>query len=677
MTDVAEGKHWRFERGRDGIVWLTLDQAGSAVNTLSVDVVAELDARLMAIEKDLPRGVIIRSGKPGGFIAGADIKEFLRARTREQAAELIRGCHTVLDRLESLACPTLSLIHGYCLGGGLELALATRYRLALDEPRTRLGLPEVRLGIHPGFGGTMRAPRLIGHVPAMEMMLSGRSVSAHAARKIGLVDYALPERQLVRAARWMVLNAPPRHRAALPQRLAGHRLVRPVIAKLLRRTVAKRAPEQHYPAPYALIDLWARHAGDPKTMLAEEASSVARLVVGDTAQNLIHVFFLQEKLKSLGRAAAAPARHVHVIGAGIMGGDIAAWCALRGLHVTLQDRSAQRIAPAVKRAYELFCKELKLPRLVQAAMDRLMPDIHATGVDRADVVIEAIYENIEAKQALYREIEPRLKPDALLATNTSSIPLEILSQALARPERLVGLHFFNPVAKMQLAEVVHGARTDTAALSQATAFTRQIDRLPLPVKSSPGFLVNRVLMPYLLEAITAVSEGIRPELVDRTAMEFGMPMGPIELADTVGLDICLSVASILSDSMNLAVPERLRKMVEAGQLGRKSGRGFYTYEKGKLNKSKMDKTIFAPADLSDRLMLSMLDEVVACRREGVVEDDDALDAGIVFGTGFAPFRGGPMHYIRESGVSNLKERLEALARTQGERFTPDAGWTQL
>jgi 3-hydroxyacyl-CoA dehydrogenase/enoyl-CoA hydratase/3-hydroxybutyryl-CoA epimerase len=675
--DGIEARHWRSERDQDGIVWLMLDQSGSTVNTLSVDVIAELDAQLMALEQDLPRGLVIRSGKPGGFIAGADIKEFLRARTREAAAELIRGCHTVFDRLEALGCPTLSLIEGYCLGGGLELALATRYRIALDEPRTRLGLPEVRLGIHPGFGGTLRAPRLIGHLPALDLMLSGRSLSAHAAWKVGLVDHALPERQLVRAARALVLEAPPPHRPPWLQRLAGQRLARPVVAKLMRRKVALRAPEQHYPAPYALIDLWRRHADDPKRMQAEEANSVAQLVVGDTAQNLIRVFFLQERLKSRGRTTAAPARRVHVIGAGAMGGDIAAWCALRGLQVTLQDQSAHRIAPAIKRAAELFRRELKQPRLVQAALDRLLPDIHAAGVDRADVVIEAIFENADAKQALYRELEPRLRPDALLATNTSSIPLEILGPALTRPERLVGLHFFNPVAKMQLVEVVHAPHTDAGVLAQANGFVRQIDRLPLAVKSSAGFLVNRVLMPYLLEAVTIVGEGIRPELVDRTALEFGMPMGPIELADTVGLDICLSVANILSTHTRAQVPERLQRMVEAGQLGRKSGRGFYGYRNGVLLKGRLDSVIAAPPDLSDRLILSLLNEVVACRRAGIVEDDDALDAGIIFGTGFAPFRGGPMRYIRERGISNLKERLQNLAREHGERFTPDAGWTEL
>ncbi len=411
-------------------------------------------------------------------------------------------------------------------------------------------------------------------------------------------------------------------------------------------------------------------------MLAQEAHSVAELVTGSTAQNLIRVFFLQEKMKGLGKDSDFRAAHVHVVGAGVMGGDIAAWCALRGLQVTLQDQAPERLAPALKRAHALFSKRLREPRLVRAAMDRLMPDIQGLGVAKADVIVEAIFENAEAKRELYRGLEPRMKPEAVLATNTSSIPLEELEQALARPARLVGLHFFNPVAKMQLVEIVHGRDTDSAVVAQATRFARQIDRLPLPVKSSPGFLVNRILMPYLLEAVLLESEGVPAEVIDHAAVAFGMPMGPIELADTVGLDICLSVAEILSRSLDTTVPPRLRSLVEAGRLGRKSGEGFYTYKKGKPQKARL-KHDEMPADLSDRLVLSMLNEAVACLREGVVENEDLLDGGIIFGTGFAPFRGGPIHYLRSEGAARLRARLEALAHAHGERFAPDEGWDSL
>ncbi|HHH35701.1 MAG TPA: crotonase [Gammaproteobacteria bacterium] len=676
MTDESAYRHWHLDTDGDDIAWLTLDKAESPVNVLSVEVIAELDRRLQELSGQALRGLVIRSAKGNGFIAGADIREFLTVRDVAEATELMRGCHTVLDRLEAFSYPTVALIHGFCLGGGLELALACRYRIAEDDPATRLGLPEVRLGIHPGFGGTVRLTRLIGPAQALQLMLTGRSVSARAARRLGVVDHAVPRRQLERAAREMILHPPPPHEPTRLQRLPGHVLLRPLVAAYLRRTVARRAPEKHYPAPYALIDLWRRYADDPRTMLAQEAHSVAELVTGPTAQNLIRVFFLQEKLKGLGKGSDFRARHVHVVGAGVMGGDIAAWCALRGLRVTLQDQSPERLAPAIGRAHALFRKRLRQPRLVNAAMDRLMPDVEGLGVARADVIVEAIFENADAKRDLYRSLEPRMKADALLATNTSSIPLEELEQALSRPGRLVGLHFFNPVAKMQLVEIVHGRDTDATMVAQATAFARQIDRLPLPVQSSPGFLVNRILMPYLLEAVLLESEGVPPEVIDRAAVDFGMPMGPIELADTVGLDICLSVAEILARSLDTTVPPRLRQLVEEGRLGRKSGRGFYTYKKGRPRKARV-KHDEMPADLEDRLVLAMLNEAVACLREGVVENEDFLDGGIVFGTGFAPFRGGPMHYIRSEGAARLRARLETLARAHGERFTPDAGWDAL
>ena len=677
MADNNADRHWHLERDQDEIAWLTLDKAGSGVNTLSVDVIAELDAKLVRLEAQPPRGLVIQSAKKSGFIAGADINSFTTMKSEQEAAEFMRGCHTVLDRLEAFAFPTVALISGFCLGGGLELALACRYRIADEDPKTRLGLPEIRLGIHPGFGGTLRSTRLLGAPAAMDMMLTGRSLSARAASRIGLIDYAVPQRQLTRAARMTVLDPPRTAQARWWLKLTNHKMIRPWLARYLRKTVGKRASKEHYPAPYALIDLWEKYTGDARTMLAEEALSVARLVTGDTAQNLIRVFFLQEEMKALGKASSFRAERVHVVGAGVMGGDIAAWCALQGLQVTLQDQSPERLAPAMKRAHVLFRKKLKQARLVQAAMDRLMPDTRGLGVRRADVVIEAIFENAQAKQDLYHTLEPQMKAGALLATNTSSIPLQELNTALQQPRRLVGLHFFNPVAKMQLVEIVAAENTDEEVRQQAAAFARQIGRLPLPVTSTPGFLVNRILMPYLLEAVILAGEGIRPELIDKTAVEFGMPMGPIELADTVGLDICLSVAENLSKSQGGTVPEQLRRMVESGDLGRKSGKGFYSYKKGKAVKSKLEKGLFAPADLSDRLVLRLINEAVACMREAVVADTDLLDAGIIFGTGFAPFRGGPLHYIRESGAGAVKQRLVKLQTSQGDRFTPDAGWDSL
>jgi 3-hydroxyacyl-CoA dehydrogenase/enoyl-CoA hydratase/3-hydroxybutyryl-CoA epimerase len=674
MTVLGSYRNWRLEIDGGRIAWLYADKADGNTNVLSKEVLEELHFIIDRVAAERPQGLVILSAKSNGFIAGADVKEFTAIHDYDEALELITRGQSILDLIEKLPFPTVAMIHGFCLGGGLELALACRYRVAEDDPRTRLGLPEVKLGIHPGFGGTVRLPPLVGAPAAMDLMLSGRTVEARQAQRMGLVDYAVPQRQLRRAAVAMVEEHPLPHQPGFLARLSNNAVVRPFLASFLRKKTAEKAALEHYPAPYAVIDLWSEYGGDRERMMLEEGRSVARLLIGDTAQNLVRVFLLQERLKSLGRGSDFAPRRVHVIGGGVMGGDIAAWCALRGLQVTIQDRNHESLARVMKRAHDLYKKKLKQPRLIQAAMDRLMPDKNAAGLKRADVVIEAIFEDIKAKQGLYREIEPVIRPDALLATNTSSIPLETLSEALSRPERLVGVHFFNPVAQMQLVEIVSSPVTSSEAARQAAAFVRHIDRLPLPVKSSPGFLVNRVLMPYLLEAVALESEGVPAAVIDQAAIQFGMPMGPILLADTVGLDICLSVAEILSKQLHGTVPERLRELVAAGRLGRKSGQGFYSYKGDKPDMIKPDKGYKASADITDRLMFRYFNEAMACLREGVVADAELLDAGMIFGTGFAPFRGGPMHYLRVTGLPRAQQRLEELERAYGERFHADSFW---
>ena len=559
----------------DNIAWLHLDRQDSGTNVLSASVLEAFYQEMLDLTEKSPRGLIILSDKKNGFVAGADVHEFTRLKNQDDARSAICRGQEVFNRLAALPFPTLALIHGFCLGGGLEMALACRYRIACDEETTKLGLPEVRLGIHPGFGGSARIIPLIGAMHGMDLMLSGRSINARSAKRMGLVDYAVPQRHMKSSARTIIMQNPGPHRPTKIQAMTNHAAVRPMLAAVFRRQVAKKAREDHYPAPYALIDLWKEHAGDEHSMLKAEVESVARLITGSTAQNLIRVFTLQEKMKDLGRQSDFKAKRVHVVGAGVMGGDIAAWCALRGMQVTLQDQSPERLSPAIKRAYQLFKRRLKRPRPIQEVMDRLMPDHTGLGVEQADVVIEAIFEDADAKRALYAELEPRMKPGAVLATNTSSIPLDELGRDLKSPNRLVGLHFFNPVAKMQLVEIVRDDKTDPNVVNQAMAFTRAIGRLPLPVSSSPGFLVNRILMPYLLEAVELENEGVPAAEIDRQAVAFGMPMGPIELADTVGLDICLHVGEILGQHLGMKVPEKLGSLVNQGRLGRKSGRGFY------------------------------------------------------------------------------------------------------
>ena len=678
MNSATTTSAWSLARDAEGIAWLTFDKPDSSTNTLGREVMAQLDTLLQALQAQPPNGLVVRSGKRSGFIAGADINEFSALQSTDMAAQMVRAGQRVLDRLEALPCPTVAAISGFALGGGLELALACRYRVAVGDERLTLGLPEVMLGIHPGFGGTVRSVRLLGARVALDLMLTGRNVRADKALRIGLVDRLVPTvADLDAAARSLIQHQPARRKPAVIERLLSLAPLRPFVRRQTLAQVSRRARRDHYPAPYAIVDLWSAHGAQGQAAYDAEAQSIAELFMTETSRGLVRVFQLQNRLKSLGGKTDRTFQHVHVVGAGVMGGDIAAWCALRGLTVTLQDRGLQYIEPALKRAGELFAKKLRDPAKAADAAARLTADVDGAGAARADVVIEAIFENLDAKRDLYARLEPAMKADAILATNTSSIMLEELSRGLAMPGRLVGLHFFNPVAQMPLVEIVRSADATESAVQTAIAFARHIDKLPLPCRSSAGFLVNRVLVPYLHEAMYAASEGIDLTTIDQAALDFGMPMGPVELADVVGLDVCVHVGDIVSRALDRPSPDltRLQGLVAAKKLGRKTGEGFYVWQDGKAVKPASTATV--PADLPDRLLLAMLNECVACLREGIVEDDGLLDAGIVFGAGFAPFRGGPMQYVRREGAGNIVARLEALATRHGPRFTPDAGWKAL
>ncbi|MEO9137100.1 MAG: 3-hydroxyacyl-CoA dehydrogenase NAD-binding domain-containing protein [Casimicrobiaceae bacterium] len=639
-------EHWTLTRDCDGIAWLTIDCAGATTNTLSKAVLAELNEALDLLDAQPPKGLVIRSGKANGFIAGADIDEFGDIGDADVARALIERGWKTFDRLANIGYPTLALIRGFCLGGGLELALACRYRIVVDEPATRLGLPEVMLGIVPAWGGIKRLPKLIGAPAALDLLLTGKTVDARKAKRAGLADECVPLRVMDNAAR-SVLRAKPIPRALpFPLSLTQSSLARRYIAANARKRVARRARREHYPAPYAIIDLWERFDGDPLAPAADDAASVSALLATPTAANLIRVFHLQERLKTLGKASASPVARVHVVGGGTMGGDIAAWCALRGLTVTLQDQDVDRLAPAMKRAARLFLERLKDPRRIRDALDRLIPDVPGDGIAHADVIIEAIFENVDAKRKLFTDVEARARPEAILATNTSSIPLEEIASALRDPARLIGLHFFNPVSRMMLVEVVAGRDSDPGLVTRGAAFVRAIDKLPLPVKSAPGFLVNRVLAPYLMTAMRCVDEGIAPEAVDEAAVAFGMPMGPIELADTVGLDICLAVGRMLGGEGE--TPRKLAEHVSAGELGRKTGQGFYRWVNGRAQK---EAAASVPADLARRLVDPLVAEAKSALADGIVADADLVDAGAIFGAGFAPFRGGPLQYARSAADS--------------------------
>jgi 3-hydroxyacyl-CoA dehydrogenase/enoyl-CoA hydratase/3-hydroxybutyryl-CoA epimerase len=638
-------KHWRWEKDAQGLAWLTFDKQGESANTFSRDALEELSAALDEIRAASPKGLVLRSGKDS-FIAGADINTFASFTRAEEAVAFTRLGWDTVQKMRDLPFPTTAMINGFCMGGGLELSLACTYRVALDDPKTRLAFPEVMLGIWPLWHGLQWLPKLVGPAAALDMILTGKTIDAKRAKRMGLVTQAVPLRILENTARMVTLEAPkPRELPFLQKILLSFR---GIVVSQARKQVAKRARREHYPAPYAILDAWQKYDGDPFLAANDPACSMSALFEHPTTRNLIRIFFLQERMKGLAKGVEFKAQHVHVVGAGVMGGDIAAICAMRGITVTLQDTAPDRIAPAVKRAAKLFQRRLRDPLRIRDAMDRLIPDVAGSGAAKADVIIEAIFENLDAKRALFAKLEAAAKPGAVLASNTSSLKLGDIAANFKDPSRLVGIHFFNPVPQMMLVEIISSEKTEKQFTDRAMAFVRQIDKLPLPVKDSPGFLVNRVLGPYMQNAFRMLDEGVKPETLDAAMEAFGMPMGPIELADTVGLDICLHAGKQLAkkdaQGHEAEAPQILLNKVALGQLGRKTGQGIYRYEKNKPVKGQPGAY---DEGLIQALIQPYLDETRAVLAEGIVPDAELIDAGLIFGTGFAPFRGGPLHYLSE------------------------------
>ena len=642
QPQMPETRNWRFHRDVENLGWLTIDTPGP-VNTLSREAIMELE-QLVGRFEELAQtgeldGVILLSGKDSGFIAGADVSEFDAMSDFSVLPEALKRTHALFARIEALKIPVVAGIHGFCLGGGLELALACHYRVAVNDDKTRIGFPEVNLGIFPGFGGTGRSIRQAGPVDAMGIMLTGRMLKAGAAKGMNLVDKLVRHRDMLRwEARKAVLQKRKSTEAGFAKKVMAMGPLRGYVVGKMRDQAGKKARPEHYPAPFALIDLFEKHGDDWQAMIRGEIDAFVPLMGSDTATNLRRVFFASEALKKQGIKGAKFAR-VHVIGAGVMGGDIAAWCALRGMSVTLQDLDMERIQPALDRGRKLFKKRLKKKHEVDAAVLRLEADPEGKGVSRADVIIEAVVEKLEVKQSIFGGLEDRLKPGAILATNTSSIELERIAEHLKHPERLIGLHFFNPVAQLPLVEVIRSTFNTDAEIGKGAAFALAIGKSPVVVKSAPGFLVNRVLMPYMLGAVERVERGESKELLDAAAVAFGMPMGPIELMDTVGLDVGKSVATELGHG----VPEgsKFDALVKAGKLGRKTGEGFYKWVDGKAQKGETP----AHADLAGlgrELVKPLVDMTEVVVAEGVVANDGLADIGVIMGTGFAPFLGGPL-----------------------------------
>lgn len=663
-TDLAGLRDWRFNVDEQGIAWAVFDREGETQNTLGRRPLEEL-GQIVAHVEPLAKaksinGLVFISGKTKGFIVGADIREF---EAFQSAAEVVAGITPVLgilDRIEALPVPVVCAINGFCLGGGLELALACHWRIASRDDGTRLGFPEVRLGIFPGFNGTWRSIRQAGPAAAMQAMLTGSMIRASAARAMGLVDELVASHH---ALAWAARNAVARKlrskAAGGVKSLMRKWPLRGIVASRMRAETAKKVREDHYPAPFRLIDLFEKTGGNFHRMKAAETKAFAPLMVSDTARNLRRVFHLSEQLKAQAPKDLGwkPLR-VHVIGAGVMGADIAGWCAACGMEVSLQDLSAEAIAKGIEAQGKLFSRRFRTRPLRNAAKARLVADPQGQLIGRADVVIEAIVEKLEVKQSLFKGLEGKLKPGAVMATNTSSIMIEDIAGALSDPGRLIGIHFFNPVAQLPLVEVIRGAATREEEATKGCAFVTAIDKFPLLVKSCPGFLVNRVLAPYMMNAMRLMEKGDRPEKLDEAAKAFGMPMGPIELADTVGLDVCAHVGRILKYPGD---GSKLDQMVAAGKLGRKSGQGFYTWKDGKPIKVQRSYDAAELAKLGAALVEPLIAEAEKARDEGIVASGDLVDAGVIFGTGFAPFRGGPLHYKASlsGGATSASQRAAA------------------
>ncbi len=654
-------KHWRLESDIDKVAWLYIDRGDEKVNSLGTEVLAEFEQIISRLESEKPTGLVLMSGKARNFIVGADVREFDATDNVAELEENVRKVHGLFQRVEDLPFPTVVAFEGYCLGGGLELSLCFDWRIALDADHTRVGFPEVNLGIFPGFGGSGRSIKAMGGLNAMQIMLTGKMLRARPAKAMGLINQTVDKHGSLRwAARNAVLKKKRAPKPPLKARLTTLGPVRKFLAGQMRKQVGRKARREHYPAPYELIDAFEASGNSQAAMIRAEGDKVPRLLAGDTSRNLRRVFRLMEELKAQGKRSDFKARRVHVIGAGVMGGDIAAWCAVRGLEVTLQDRELKYIEPALKRAKSLFKRRLKKPEAVAAAQSRLVADVDGQGVKRADVIIEAIYENRDAKRELFEKLKPDLQPHTLLATNTSAIPLAELSDVFDDPSRLIGLHFFNPVAQMPLVEIVYDEKSNPDRVNDGSSFATQIGKYALPVTSTPGFLVNRVLAPYMRNAMALHREGTPREAIDKAAEQFGMPMGPVELADTVGLDVGLGVIETLMGESAAEDKKVLEKMVKAGKKGKKTGEGFYRWKKGKPQRDPKAHEGHDLDALAAKLMQPYFDECKACLADEVVESADLLDAGMIFGTGFAPFRGGPLHYLESrDGTTGTTDNEES------------------
>jgi len=690
----------RAEPGEDGIVHVVFDRPGHSVNLLSREVLRQLDGILDRFGRaEQTRAILFRSAKPRMFLAGMDVEEIAGARDGFRAAEAARAGQRVFQKIAELAVPTGCAIGGPCLGGGLELALACTVRVASDGPAVEIGLPEVQLGIVPGFGGTQRLPRLVGLRAALDLILSGRRLDGRRALGLGLVDRVVPEAYLEREAVALLREIADR-KGKLPFRRKGRPLpdrllevltpARRLLLAQARKRTAERVSPEAYPAPFRALEAIEAAFSMPLAQgLDLEARIVGELLTTRTAANLLWIFRSQSALKKDPAGIEAPPRRVRrvaVVGAGIMGGGIAQLVADRDLPVRLKDIRQEALLAALRTARSLWDERVRRgrlsPREARQKMAFIAPTLDDTGFSRVDLVLEAVVEDLEVKQKVLAAVEQRVGERAVFATNTSSIPISEIAARAVRPERVVGLHFFNPVHRMPLVEVIAGQRSSPEAVATVRAFALELGKTPVLVRDSPGFLVNRILTVYLNEAMRLLAEGVPIEAVDEAMTSFGMPIGPLALLDQVGLDTALHVGGVLEAAFGKRIgggSPALSALVSAGRLGAKNGLGFYRYREGR--RAGPDRKVYGllkvrpgrplPAEtLQERMVLAMINEAAVCLEDGVVRGPRDVDLAMVLGTGFPPFRGGPLRYADALGVAVVVERLARLADAHGDRFRP-------
>jgi 3-hydroxyacyl-CoA dehydrogenase/enoyl-CoA hydratase/3-hydroxybutyryl-CoA epimerase len=669
----------RLEAHPSGIAILWIDDPAKKVNLLDT---ACLDALRRALDSlkhrsSAPRALVVASGKEGQFIAGADVTEFDGLRSPADAEAKAKEAQHLFEEYAELPYPTMAAIDGPCLGGGTELALAMSHRVASNRRSTVIGLPEVKLGILPGFGGTQRLPRLIGFVQALTLILSGRSVDPHKARKLGLVDEVLPhERFVPRSIEWMesrLTDTASRRRRGPPLLHRVLQTIPPFRGFVLdqARKGVDRQTGGHYPAPHEIIRVLGATWGKRITEgLKIERKAVARLLFTAESINLRRIFRLGEDAKRFPPTDGAHrVESAAVFGAGVMGGEIAYLFSQSDVRVRLRDLKPEPILHSLALARSLFDREAARRRMtpaeVRLAMARITPALDLGGLQRTDIALEAIVEDLSIKQALFRDLETRVPETCVLATNTSSLSVEAISRGLRRPGRVVGMHFFNPATRMPLVEVIRTAATDRDALDTVIALARRLKKTPVLVGDAPGFLVNRVLMPYLSEAVGLVERGQGIVGIDRELRKFGMPVGPLELLDEIGLDVARKVAHVLQEAFGnrISAIGMIDRLVSTGSLGKKSGLGFYRYEKGRRRainpalRTATASTAIPPEEIRDRLIDAMINEAALALDEGVVSRPGDVDLAMVYGTGFPPFRGGLLRYADAIGVGSVVARL--------------------